>query len=144
MSNAFKLKISHVSFVNLGCFDDSPDGILFIAEAEKNIPFKIKRVFFINSLGKQQAIRGKHAHKQGEQIIFCISGSFDLILDDGNHSQKFGLEKSTLGFKIGPLVWLTMKNFSPDCVILVLANTYYQEEDYIRDYQQFLKIVHQK
>jgi dTDP-4-dehydrorhamnose 3,5-epimerase-like enzyme len=136
-----KLKINNTKLIKLQYFDDSPDGILTIGESEKSVPFNIKRVFFINRLHNPRALRGKHAHKKLKQIIFCINGSFKLTLDDGKRKETITMNNPHLGVKIGPLVWSTMTDFSKDCVILVIANGYYNEDEYIREYDAFLKLV---
>jgi len=92
---------------------------------------------YINSLFNKKAHRGHHAHKKLEQVIFCINGSFVLRLDDGVRKQSLLMNDPCLGVKLGPKLWHTMEKFSSDCVILVLADDYYQESDYIRDYDAF-------
>jgi hypothetical protein len=135
------LRVQRAKFVTLQCFKDLPDGNLYIAESGKQIPFDIKRFYFINSLANSEAIRGQHAHKVLEQVLFCISGSFMLQLDDGTNSQKIRLKDPSCGVWMGPLLWRTMASFSYDCVILVVANRWFDESDYIRDYGSFLKAV---
>ena len=83
-----KIKVKNSGIIKLQFFDDFPDGNLVIGEAEKNIPFKIKRVYFINSLFNKKSQRGLHAHKKLEQIIFCVNGHFTLRLDDGKTKQN--------------------------------------------------------
>ena len=140
-----KLKVKNADLVKLQVIDDHPDGRLIIGESNKNIPFKIKRVFFINNLLNDIAIRGLHAHKKSNQIIFCINGSFKLTLDDGTITQKIIMDPSfnNYGVMLGPSLWHTMNEFSKDCVILVFADDYYDESDYIRDYNEFLRYVKQ-
>jgi len=139
-----KIKVKNSGIVNLEFFNDFPDGNLVIGEAKKSVPFQIKRVYFINNLFNPKAIRGKHAHKKLEQIIFCVNGSFTLTLDDGTNQQKITMNNPYWGVRLGPKLWCTMTKFSKDCVILVLANNYFQKDDYIRDYDEFLKYVHSK
>jgi dTDP-4-dehydrorhamnose 3,5-epimerase-like enzyme len=141
MNKALTLKINGVRPVKISFVKDLPDGNLFIAEAKRHIPFDIKRVYFINGLANPQAIRGKHAHHKLEQVLFCISGSFLLHLDDGKAKQRMKLNDPSTGIWLGPLVWHTMSSFSYDCIILVLANDHYHEADYIRDYDEFLRIA---
>lgn len=140
----FKIKVKNSGVVKLQFFDDYPDGALYIAEAKKSIPFDIKRVYYINNLANPKAIRGKHAHKKLEQIIFCINGSFLLTLDDGTSKQKILMNNPSFGIRLGPKLWHTMTSFSKDCVILVLASDYFKEKDYIRDYDEFLKYIGKK
>jgi hypothetical protein len=136
-----KIKVKNSGIVKLKFFKDFPDGNLFIAEARKNIPFKIKRVYFINGFTNEKAVRGKHAHKKLNQAIFCLNGSFDLSLDDGKRKQKIRLKDPSVGIILKPMLWHTMSGFSKDCVILVLADEWYKESDYIRDYQKFKKML---
>lgn len=136
-----KIKVKNSGVTHLQFYDDFPDGNLVIGEAKKNIPFEIKRVYYINNLFNKVAVRGKHAHKKLEQIIFCINGSFELKLDDGTTKQTITLDNPYYGIRLGPLLWHTMSKFSRDCVILVLANDYYKEKDYLRDYKEFIEFL---
>ncbi|MFA5109386.1 MAG: FdtA/QdtA family cupin domain-containing protein [Patescibacteria group bacterium] len=141
-----KIKPPRIKVKNSGIFplqfhNDSPDGNLIIAEAQKNIPFKIKRVYFINHLFNKIAQRGRHAHKKLEQIILCLNGSFRLELDDGRNRQKILMNNPYYGVRLGSRLWHRMSGFSPDCVIMVLASDYYKESDYIRDYEEFKKYL---
>jgi hypothetical protein len=141
MNRSLQLKVKHCDFVKLQVFEDMPDGNLFIAETRQQIPFEIKRVYFINSLANSKAHRGEHAHKVLEQVLFCVTGSFILHLDDGSRTQRLTLNDPSCGIRLGPLLWHRMSSFSYDCVILVLASDVYNESDYIRDYGTFLKIA---
>lgn len=125
-------------------FSNAPNGQLFIGEGTKHIPFIIKRFYFINQLQDPKAIRGKHAHKKLDQIIFCVNGSFEIMLDDGENKRKFFMDNPSVGIRLRGKVWHTMSKFSPDCVILVITDDYYIEEDYIRDYDEFLHYVKAK
>lgn len=136
-----KIKVKNSGIIKLHFFDDFPDGNLVIGEAEKNIPFKIKRVYFINNLFNKKSHRGLHAHKKLEQIIFCVNGHFTLQLDDGQTKQNILMNDPYNGIRLGPELWHHMTKFSSDCVILVLANDYFKENDYIRNYQKFLKYI---
>ncbi len=136
-----RVKIKNSGIIKLQRYNDYPDGNLIIAEANRIIPFKIKRVYYINKLDNPRATRGKHAHKNLEQVIFCINGSFALHLDDGETKQKIIMNNSSVGIKLGRLLWHTMTDFSKNCVILVLASDYYKENDYIRNYDEFLKYI---
>ncbi|MCL5666523.1 MAG: FdtA/QdtA family cupin domain-containing protein [Patescibacteria group bacterium] len=141
--NNLKIKVKNSGLVKMQFFNDFPDGNLVIGEANKNVPFAIKRVYFINNLLNKKSVRGKHAHKKLEQVIFCVNGKFTLSLDDGKNRQKITLDSPYFGVRLGPRLWHTMSSFSSDCVILVLADNYYKESDYIRDYGKFLKYVRQ-
>ncbi|MBU0721842.1 FdtA/QdtA family cupin domain-containing protein, partial [Patescibacteria group bacterium] len=134
-----KIKVKNSGIIKLQSFNDFPDGNLIIGESKKNVPFDIKRIYYINNLFNKKAKRGHHAHKKLEQIIFCINGSFVLNLNDGQIKQKILLNNPCYGIRLGPLLWHVMEKFSPDCVILVLADNYYKESDYIRNYDKFIK-----
>lgn len=136
-----KIRVNNSGVIHLSFYNDFPDGNLVIGESRNNIPFAIKRIYFINNLFNKNAERGKHAHKKLEQIIFCINGSFKLTLDDGKTKQSLKMDDPYYGVRLGPMLWHTMTNFSKDCVILVLADDYYKEKDYIRNYEEFKKIV---
>lgn len=138
------MNIKNCKFIKLRFFDDGIDGNLVIAESFKNIPFRIKRVYFINNLKSRRAIRGKHAHKKLKQVLFCINGSFELNIDNGIKKKNILLEKSHVGVYMAGGIWHTMRNFSKDCVILVLASDIYKESDYIRDYPKFLHYVNRR
>lgn len=127
--------------IKLQVFDDSPDGSLFIGEGMKNIPFAIKRFYFINNLTNPDAVRGNHAHKELDQVIFCVNGSFELGLDDGYRKWNVLMDNPSIGIYLRKKIWHSMTKFSPDCVILVTANDHYNEDDYIRDYEDFLRYV---
>ncbi|KAA3593576.1 MAG: WxcM-like domain-containing protein [Candidatus Scalindua sp. AMX11] len=134
-----RIKVKNSGIIKLQFVDDFPDGILVIGEAKRNIPFEPKRLYYITNLSNPKATRGKHAHKQLEQYIFCVSGTFRLHLDDGTTKQNIILDSPYYGIRLGPMLWHTMSKFSRDCVILVVASDYFDEEDYIRDYKQFLE-----
>lgn len=136
-----EIHVKNSGVLTMTFFDDFPDGNLTIAEGMKNIPFEIKRVYFINNLFNKKSVRGKHAHKELEQVIFCINGQFTIDLDDGTTKQSIVLDDSHYGIRLGARLWHEMRDFSNDCVILVLASEYYNEDDYIRSYDEFLKYI---
>lgn len=120
---------------------DGRDGCLTVAESGRQIPFEIKRVYYINQLKNRSAVRGKHAHKTLKQIILCLQGFFSLKLDNGKRRQRIEVRQSSTGVYLAPKVWHEMSHFSKDCVILVLASDFYKESDYIRDYNEFKRVV---
>lgn len=136
-----KIKVKNSGIVELQFFDDFPDGSLAIGQVRKEIPFEIKRFFYIKNLFNKKAIRGKHAHIKTEQYIFCLSGKFTLNLDDGKNKQTLIMDSPYWGVRLGKMLWHSMKNFSQDCIILVVADDYFKEEDYIRNYDEFLKLL---
>lgn len=128
--------IQQLDFKSLG--DDR--GGLVALENNKEIPFEVKRVYYIFAT-KNDVSRGFHAHKELQQVAVCVSGSCTLLLDDGNHKETVFLDRPTKGIVINRMIWREMHDFSPDCVLLVLANELYDEADYIRNYQEFTKMV---
>ena len=115
-------------------------GNLSFIEENRQIPFKIKRVYYLYDV-PSGATRGGHAHKTLEQIVIALSGSFDVILDDGNKSRSFFLNRPHYGLYIPPRVWRELENFSSNSVALSLVSQVYDETDYIRDYETFKKAV---
>lgn len=115
-------------------------GQLIALEALKEIPFEIKRVYFIYDTKKDVA-RGFHAHKNLQQVLICVSGSCKIRLDDGIESAVVTLQHPSEGLFLSHDIWREMYDFSPDAVLLVLASDYYEERDYIRDYNEFLKYI---
>jgi hypothetical protein len=133
--------VKNSGFVTLNKIHDKRDGNLIIMEALKDIPFEIKRVYYINNLENSVSIRGQHAHRGLEQVIFCINGSFILGLDDGTNKQKILMNKDNIGVILGKMLWHTMEEFSSGCVLLVVASDLYDESDYIRSYEEFIKLT---
>lgn len=115
-------------------------GSLVALETGKTVPFDIKRVYYIFATQKDVA-RGFHAHKDLKQIVVCVTGKCRMILDDSKVRQEIWLDSPTKGLLISDLVWREMHDFSQDCVLLVLASAHYDESDYIRDYEDFIKIA---
>ncbi len=115
-------------------------GQLVALEEMKDIPFNIKRVYYMYDTG-EGVRRGYHAHKSLEQILICIHGTCKILLDDGTEKKIVPLEKPYEGLYVSNAMWREMFDFSPDAVLMVLASEYYEEEDYIRDYDEFLKYV---
>jgi len=118
-------------------------GQLIAIEAQKDIPFEIKRVYYIYDT-KEGVRRGFHAHKSLQQILVCVHGSCKIHLDNGTESQEVVLDKPTEGLYIASDMWREMYDFSPDAVLLVLASEHYTESDYIRNYDEFLKYIEEK
>lgn len=125
-----------IDFAQLG----DERGSLISLEANKQIPFAIKRVYYIYGTEKEVA-RGFHAHKQLQQVAVCVAGKCRMILDDGKKREKIWLDSPAKGLLIEDMVWREMHDFSEDCVLLVLASEHYDEADYIRDYETFLESV---
>ena len=117
-------------------------GNLVALEEYKDIPFEIKRVYYMYGTA-DGVTRGYHAHKNLEQILICIHGSCKVRLDNGQEKKIVYLEKSYEGLYVPNNMWREMYDFSDDAVLLVLASEYYIEDDYISDYDEFLKMIQQ-
>ncbi|MDD2346687.1 MAG: FdtA/QdtA family cupin domain-containing protein [Kiritimatiellae bacterium] len=133
--------VRNSGYVTLKKVVDDRDGVLCIAEGGRDVPFDIKRVYYVTHLENNHSVRGKHAHRALWQAIFCVNGSFMLGLDDGANRQEVLMWQTHVGVLLGPGLWHTMHSFSSGCVFLVAASDYYNEADYIRDYQEFLDFV---
>ena len=115
-------------------------GSLIALESNKSVPFDIKRVYYIFDT-KWGVSRGFHAHLNLKQVVVCVKGSCRFVLDNGKQKEEIILDDATEGLLIEGLTWREMYDFSPDCVLIILANKYYNENDYIRDYDEFLKEI---
>lgn len=115
-------------------------GQLVALEENKNIPFSVKRVYFMYDT-KEGVVRGRHAHRKLHQILFCVAGACTISLDDGKERAEVRLEQPSRGLLIGPGIWREMYNFTPGAVLMVLASEYYDESDYIRNYDEFLESI---
>lgn len=119
-----------------------PRGNLTVVEGNKHIPFEIRRVFYLYDV-PTGADRGAHAHKKLHQFLICLSGSFDVSLDDGLQKQVIHLNRPWQGLYIPPMIWAAEVNFDPGSVCLVLASAQFDESDYFRDYSVFLHALDQ-
>ena len=132
------MSVNKCSIINLPKISD-PRGNLSFIDSEINVPFRINRVYYLYDV-PGGAERGSHAHKRLKQLIIAVSGSFDVTLDDGRERKKFHLSRCHLGLFITPMIWRYIDNFSSGSVCLVIASELYDEYDYIRDYDEFLRI----
>lgn len=115
-----------------------PRGNLTFVESERNIPFAIQRVYYLYDVPGGES-RAGHGHKELHQLMIAISGSFDVTLDDGKSQKHFHLDRSYRGLYIAPMTWREINNFSTGSVCVVLASDFYDESDYFRNYDDFLK-----
>lgn len=112
-------------------------GNLTFIEGLNHVPFEIRRVFYLYDIPTAED-RGAHAHKEQHQFLVCLSGSFDVAVDDGTHRRVEHLNRPWMGLHIPPMIWAAEMNFDPGSVCLVLASHRFDESDYIRDYDEFL------
>ena len=115
-------------------------GDLVAVEACRDIPFEIKRVYYVYGVS-ENVRRGYHAHKNLEQVLVCVSGSCTIHLDDGKEQREVVLDSPAEGLYIGKKIWHEMYDFTKDAVLMVLASEYYAEDDYIREYGEFQRYL---
>ena len=133
------MKIKIINFDTKG----NEQGWLISLEQNRNIPFDIKRVYYIFGT-KSEIRRGFHAHKDLKQVLICVKGSCTILLDDGIEKAEVKLDSPDKGLMVNKMIWHEMFNFSDDCVLLVLADDYYDEADYIRNYEEFMRFFIQQ
>lgn len=129
------MKQSDVQIIQLPKYLDAR-GNLSVVEEFKEIPFKIERTYWIYDVPGGES-RGGHAYRENCEFIIALSGSFDVILDDGNERQRYHLNRSYYGLYVPAGLWREMDNFSTNSLALILSSTRYDEQDYIRDYELF-------
>ena len=133
------MSIDQCGLIELPKISD-PRGNLSFIEAGQHIPFDIKRVYYLYDV-PGGSDRGSHAHKTLHQFIVAMSGSFDVVLDDGKAQKRIHLNRSYYGLYVCPMMWRYLDNFSSGAVCMVLASAHFNEKDYIRDHDEFLKEV---
>jgi hypothetical protein len=131
------MRLTKCRMVDLPKIND-PRGNLTFIEGGRHVPFEIRRVYYLYDV-PGGAERGGHAHKDLHQLIVAMSGSFDVVLDDGYEKKRIHLNRSYNGLYVCPMIWRELDNFSSGSVCMVLASNHYDESDYYRDYQEFLK-----
>ncbi len=136
------MTIDECRIINLPKIND-PRGNLTFIENEKHIPFQIKRVYYLYDVPGGES-RGGHAHKNLRQFLIAASGSFDVIVYDGKENKRFHLNRSYYGLYVPPLIWREIDNFSSGSVCLTLASELYDENEYLRDYDSFIKYLADK
>ena len=125
--------------INLPKFLDARGNLSFV-EQFKHIPFEIKRTYWIYDVPGGE-VRGGHAYKENQEFVIALSGSFDVILDDGKEEKTFSLNRSYYGLYIPKGIWREIDNFSTNSLALVLSSTKYNVEDYIRDHEKFISLI---
>ena len=129
------MSLEHCKLIELPQVKDHRGNLSFI-ETGRHVPFEIRRVYYLYDV-PGGAERGGHAHRQLEAFIIAMSGSFDVVLDDGGAQKRFHLNRSYFGLYVSPMVWRELDNFSSGSVSMVLASDFYDEADYIRDYDTY-------
>lgn len=132
------MKISDCKIIELPKILD-PRGNLTIVEGTNHIPFKIERVYWIYDVPGGQR-RGGHAYYELEEFIISLSGSFEVLLDDGQYRKNFLLNRSYYGLYVPKMIWRSLENFSTNSLCFILSSQKYNEEDYIRNYDEFKKV----
>lgn len=132
------MTVEDVKIVELPKFAD-PRGNLSFVEQLNHIPFEIKRTYWIYDVPGGEN-RGGHAFKENEEFIVALSGAFDVIVDDGENKKMFTLNRSYYGLYVPAGLWREMENFSTNSLALEFGSIHYDEKDYIRDYQEYLKM----
>lgn len=130
------MSIERCKIIDLPKIHD-PRGNLTSIEGGVHVPFDIQRVYYLYDVPGGSE-RGGHAHKELQQLIVAMSGSFDVLLDDGREKKRYHLNRSYSGLYVCPMIWRELDNFSSGSVCMVIASSHYDESDYFRDYQQFL------
>lgn len=133
------MTIERCKIINLPKITD-PRGNLTFIEGTKHVPFAIQRVYYLYDV-PGGGERGGHAHKELHQLIIAMSGSFDVILDDGHEKKRIHLNRSYYGLYVCPMIWRELDNFSSGSVCMVLASNMYDEADYFREYDSFIDVV---
>ena len=130
------MSLSHCNIIDLPKIGD-PRGNLTFIEGNRHIPFDIKRVYYLYDVPGGSE-RGAHGHRNLKQLIVAMSGSFDVVLDDGFNKKSFHMNRSYFGLYVSPMIWRDITNVSSGAVLMVLASDFYSEADYFRDYDLFL------
>lgn len=115
----------------------APEGRLTVVEGNDHVPFSIERVYYLYDV-PSGAVRGGHAHRSLQQLLVPLSGSFDVLLDDGAEKRSVHLNRPSIGLLLTPMIWRELVNFSSGSVCMVLASAHYDEGDYFREYDDFI------
>ena len=136
------MSLEECRLIDLPVIHDKRGNLTFV-EGGRHVPFEIKRVYYLYDV-PGGATRAAHAHKELQQLVIAMSGSFDITLDDGYAKKKVHLNRSYFGLYISPMIWRDIDNFSSGSVCLVLTSEFYDETDYIRDYGGFVNAVRER
>ncbi len=131
--------ISHCKIIHIKR-EASDKGSLSVLESEESIPFDIKRIYYTYDI-PSNALRGGHSHIKQHEVVIAVSGSFEIVLDNGKEKESIFLNNPAKGLHIIPGIWRELRNFSTGSVVLVFASDVYTEDDYIRNYNKFLETI---
>jgi len=131
------MDVEKCTLISLPKFTDARGSLSFV-EAEVHVPFAFERVYYLYDLA-EGAARGAHAHKALHQLMIPMAGSFDVVLDDGARRRRVHLSSPDLGLYICPMIWRDLRNFSAGSVCMVIASEKYGEDDYFRNYDEFIE-----
>jgi hypothetical protein len=134
------MNLAECGIIDLPKITDQRGNLTFI-ETGRHVPYEIKRVYYLYDV-PGGAERGGHAHRALHEFIVAMSGSFDVILDDGKQKKRFHLNRSYFGLYVRPMIWRELDNFSSGSVCMVLASNFYDESDYYRIYDEFVQATH--
>lgn len=133
------MSLSNCRIIELPKIADARGNLTFI-ESGRHIPFEFRRTYYLYDVPGGSS-RAAHAHRELHQLMIAMAGSFDVTLDDGHEKEKFHLNRSYYGLYIPPMIWRDLDNFSSGSVCMVLASDFYDEAEYIRDYEEFKKLT---
>ena len=136
-----KSTVYDCSIIELDKHHSDRKGNITVVENDKDVPFEVRRTYYLYDVPGGEA-RGGHAYKENQEFIVALSGSFDVILDDGKERQTYSLSRSYHGLYVPKGIWREMNNFSTNSLALVLSSTLYDKEDYIYDYERFKSFNH--
>lgn len=137
-----KKSVFDCSVIDLGKVNFPEGNLTVIENGSSSFPFDVKRVFYLYDIAGGES-RGAHAHKECHQFLIAASGSFEVELDEGTYKRQVFLNRPNIGLHIPPGVWASEVNFSSGAICLVLASHCYNESDYIRNYEDFLKLLNE-
>lgn len=133
-----EINLENCYLIEFPKYGDSKRGYLSVIEKLKNIPFDIKRIYYIYDIGDLSEIRGPHAHKNTEQIFITLNGKAKYHIDNGFTRKEIVIDKPNIGIYIGPNIWHYITNFSSNVILLVIASQFYDPLDYLKKYENFL------
>ena len=135
-----KISLEKVVSIELATFSEESRGNLTVVQSTDDIPFSIARIFYLYGV-RNDSERGAHAHREAEQAIIAISGSFSLEVTNGRQSKTYAMNKPNRAMYVPPMIWARVRNFSADAVCLVLTSAPYDPADYIRDWNEYVSVL---